>query len=80
MSDRMHPEDIQAIAVHTAGLIDAKIGEIKAIVQRSLDAGHAAVTRAAQAEDRLEQLDWAVRKVWREVGLPEDDFPRRHTG
>jgi hypothetical protein len=79
MSERMHPEDIQAIAAATANLVDGKIGEIKALIQQSVDAGHAAITRADQVETTLSKHDRAIRRLWREQGLPEDDFPLRRT-
>jgi hypothetical protein len=84
MSERMHPEDIQAMGVAVATLVEAKIAEavdeMKDLVRQAVDAGHAGITRAAQVEETLSKHDRAIRRLWREQGLPEDDFPLRNTG
>jgi hypothetical protein len=79
----MHPDDLRAIAVATANLVDEKIQaslvDFKEMVRLAGDAGHAAITRADQVETKLEDHETRIRKLER-LRFHEDDAPMRAAG
>lgn len=79
----MTPEEIQALGMAVANLVDAKVqaglSEMKTLARQCTDAGHAAITRAGQVEEALDRHERCIRRLWNHQ-FPEDEFPLRGIG